>query len=143
MSLLKDFRDFALKGNVLDLAIGVIIGAAFGKIVDSMVQDILMPPLGLLISGIDFKNAAVLIKDAAVGPDGKAIDAVAIRYGNFLQNILQFTILAFVVFMITRAIIRLQNKKDALAADAPPAAPALSTSEKLLMEIRDSLKASR
>lgn len=139
MSLIKDFKEFALKGNVLDLAVGIIIGAAFGKIVSSLVEDILMPPLGMLTGGIDFSNLAFKIADGTMEPDGKMGPPVEIRYGNFIQIVIQFVIVAFAVFMIVKGFLRLERKKEVEIA-APPAPPELSTQEKLLMEIRDALK---
>lgn len=141
MGFVKDFKDFAMKGNVLDLAIGVILGAAFGKIVTSLVEDIIMPPLGVVINGIDFTKLKLKISDGALNPaTGKITgDPVFISYGNFLQILLQFIIVALVIFMITRAIMNINRKKDAQVQQTP-APPELSTSEKLLMEIRDSLK---
>jgi large conductance mechanosensitive channel len=138
MSLMKDFKDFAMKGNVMDLAIGVIIGAAFGKIVSSLVDDILMPPIGLLIGGVDFAHLSLVLKAAAANPDGTMGEPVLIRYGNFIQVTIQFMIIAFVVFMIVKAMMQMERKKD-IAAEAPPAKPQLSTQEKLLIEIRDAL----
>lgn len=137
MAILKDFKDFALKGNVLDLAIGVIIGAAFGKIVTSLVEDIIMPPIGMLINGIDFAKLTFKLADGAIGANGLVGEPVVIRYGNFLQIAFQFFIVAFVIFLITQAIMRSQRKEE-VAAPAAPAAP--SNEEVLLGEIRDLLK---
>jgi large conductance mechanosensitive channel len=140
MGLLHDFKAFALKGNVVDLAIGVIIGAAFGKIVTSLVEDILMPPLGMITGRIDFTKLAIILSQAETGADGKVTDAVLLRYGNFLQIAFQFLIVAFVVFMITQAMVRLSKKEEATHPPTPPAAPEPSNEEKLLTEIRDLLK---
>lgn len=131
MSVMKEFREFAVKGNVVDLAVGIIIGVAFGKIVTSFVTDVLMPPLGLLIGGIDFSKFAIVLKTAGAGTE-----AVAIRYGVFLQTLIDFVIVAFAVFMVVRLINRLR-KKEAVAP-ATPAAP--TAQEQLLTEIRDLLK---
>lgn len=129
MSLLKEFREFAMRGNVVDLAVGVIIGAAFGKIVSSLVSDIIMPPLGLLIGGIDFKQFQWVIRDAQGD-----IPAVVMHYGVFIQNVFDFIIVAFAIFMA----IKLMNK---VRREQPPAAPpAPSAEEKLLTDIRDILK---
>lgn len=129
MSLLKEFREFAMRGNVVDLAVGVIIGAAFGKIVSSLVSDIIMPPLGLLIGGIDFKQFQWVIRDAQGD-----IPAVVMHYGVFIQNVFDFIIVAFAIFMA----IKLMNK---VRREQPPAAPAApSAEEKLLTDIRDILK---
>ena len=130
MSLLKEFRDFAVKGNVVDLAVGVIIGAAFGKIVSSFVADIVMPPLGLAIGGIDFSKLAVILQDN-VDPT----KVVALRYGAFIQAIFDFTIIAFAIFIVVKLI----NKMRAKQAEVPAEPPAPTTSEKLLVEIRDLL----
>ncbi|QRG79508.1 large-conductance mechanosensitive channel protein MscL [Citrobacter sp. R56] len=130
MSIIKEFREFAMRGNVVDLAVGVIIGAAFGKIVSSLVADIIMPPLGLLIGGIDFKQFAVTLR-AAQGD----IPAVVMHYGVFIQNIIDFVIVAFAIFMAIKLINQLNRKKE-----EPAAAPAPTKEEVLLTEIRDLLK---
>ena len=136
MGLLKEFKEFAMKGSVIDLAVAVIIGAAFGKIVTSFVNDILMPPLGLLLGGVDFKDLKLIIKEGAEG-----IAAVTWNYGIFIQNIIDFVIIAFVIFMMIRSITRLQNiKAKKPEPEAPPAPPEPSNEEKLLAEIRDLLK---
>lgn len=131
MSLIKEFRDFAVRGNVVDLAVAVIIGGAFGKIVSSFVADILMPPLGLLIGGVDFSDLAVMLK-AASGDK----PAVLWRYGAFLQAVVDFLIIAAAIFMMIKAI-NLAKKKE---VPPPPAPPAPSREEELLTEIRDLLK---
>lgn len=125
MSIIKEFREFAMRGNVVDLAVGVIIGAAFGKIVSSLVADIIMPPLGLLIGGIDFK-----LRDAQGD-----IPAVVMHYGVFIQNVFDFLIVAFAIFMAIKLINKLNRKKE-----EPAAAPAPTKEEVLLTEIRDLLK---
>jgi large conductance mechanosensitive channel len=129
MSLIKEFRDFAMRGNVMDLAVGVIIGAAFGKIVSSLVANIIMPPLGLLIGGVDFKSFAWVLKPAV----GDA-PAVVMQYGIFLQTIFDFVI-AFAIFMAIKLMNRLYKKKE---VEKPVAKP--SNEEVLLTEIRDLLK---
>jgi len=131
MSVLKEFRDFAMKGNVVDLAVGVIIGGAFGKIVASLVGDIFMPLLGLVTGGINFSDLAVTLRAAA---DGKP--AVLLAYGKFIQSSFDFVILAFVIFLFIKAINRFKSKLDA-APSGPPA------QEVLLREIRDLLKQQR
>lgn len=131
MSILKEFREFAMRGNVVDLAVGVIIGAAFGKIVSSLVADIIMPPLGLLIGGIDFKQFALTLRPA-VGE----IPAVVMHYGVFIQNVFDFVIVAFAIFMAIKLINRLNRKKK----EEPKAPPGPSKEELLLTEIRDILK---
>lgn len=132
MSMLKEFREFAMRGNVVDLAVGVIIGAAFGKIVSSLVSDIIMPPLGLLIGGIDFKQFHVLLREAQGD-----IPAVAINYGVFLQNVFDFIIVAFAIFLA----IKLMNKLRRSQEEKPAEPPKPSAEETLLTEIRDLLKA--
>jgi len=131
MSILKEFRDFAMRGNVVDLAVGVIIGAAFGKIVSSLVADIIMPSLGLLIGGIDFKSFAVTLRDAHGD-----VPAVVMHYGVFIQNVFDFVIVAFAIFMAIKLMNNLNRKK----AEAPAAPPAPTKEEVLLSEIRDLLK---
>ncbi len=132
MKLVDEFKSFALKGNVLDLAIGIIIGAAFGKIVSSMVSDLIMPPLGLLIGGVNFTDLKIVLKAAvdATHP------AVTWNYGNFLQVTFDFLIVAFSVFLVIKAIVIAKRKE----APAPPAPPAPTKEEILLTEIRDLLK---
>lgn len=131
MSVLKEFKEFAMRGNVIDLAIGIVIGAAFGKIVTSLVADVIMPPLGLLIGGVNFTDLKIVMK-AAVGD----APAVTLNYGNFLQVIFDFVIVAFAIFLLIKGINRFKKKEE--AKPAAPAAP--SNEEKLLMEIRDLLK---
>ncbi|ATO34987.1 Large-conductance mechanosensitive channel [Dickeya dianthicola] len=131
MSFIKEFREFAMRGNVVDLAVGVIIGAAFGKIVSSLVSDIIMPPLGLLIGGVDFKQFHWVLREAQGN-----IAAVSINYGAFIQNILDFIIIAFAIFMA----IKLMNKLRRTQQEEPDAPTKISSEEKLLMEIRDLLK---
>jgi large conductance mechanosensitive channel len=133
MSMLKEFRDFAMKGNVVDLAVGVIIGAAFGKIVSSLVADVFMPVLGLITGGINFSDMAVTLKAASA--DGKT-PAVLLAYGKFLQNTFDFIIVAFAIFLLVKGINSLKRKQEAAPA-APPA------QEVLLTEIRDLLKAQK
>ncbi len=133
MSLLKEFKAFAMRGNVVDLAVAVIIGGAFGKIVSSFVNDILMPPLGVLLGGVDFKDLALTIK-AEVGET----PAVMWNYGMFIQNVIDFLIIAFAIFMMIKAISATKKKEEAPAA--PPAPPAPTKEEELLTEIRDLLK---
>jgi len=131
MGLVKEFKEFAMKGNVVDLAVGVIIGGAFGKIVASFVNDILMPPLGVLLGGLDFKDIkATLIAATADSP------AVTLNYGMFIQNVIDFLIIAAAIFMFIKAINSTKKKEEA----APAAPPAPSKEEVLLTEIRDLLK---
>ncbi|NIH12329.1 MAG: large-conductance mechanosensitive channel protein MscL [Serratia symbiotica] len=130
MSLLKEFREFAIRGNVVDLAVGVIIGAAFGKIVSSLVADIIMPPLGLLIGGVDFKQLHLVLREAQ-----GTVPAVVINYGSFIQAIFDFVIVAFAIFLA----IKLMNKARRKQEEKPVTPPAPTAEEKLLTEIRDLL----
>ena len=138
-SFLQEFKAFAMKGNVVDMAVGVIIGGAFGKIVSSVVADVIMPPLGLLIGGVNFTDLKWVMKPAEV-VDGKEIAAVTLNYGNFLQATFDFLIIAFSIFMFIKLITKLTEKKKAETPAAPPAPPVLSKEEVLLTEIRDILK---
>ncbi len=131
MSFLQEFRKFAMRGNVVDLAVGVIIGAAFGKIVSSLVANIIMPPLGLLIGGVDFRSFGWVLK-----PAQGEIPAVVLQYGIFLQNVFDFLIVALAVFCVINLINRLHRKPE----DTPAAPPKPSAEEILLTEIRDLLK---
>ncbi len=131
MGMLKEFKTFAMRGNVVDMAVGIIIGAAFGKIVSSLVADLIMPPIGVLLGGVDFSNLAITIKAAA---DGGA--AVTLNYGKFIQTVVDFVIIAFSIFMIIKAM-NAFKKKEIEAPAEPPAPP---REEVLLTEIRDLLK---
>ena len=132
MSVMKDFKEFAMRGNVVDLAVGVIIGAAFGKIVAALVENILMPPIGLLVGGMDFTQLRLILKSAAA--DGKG--EVSIGYGIFIQATVNFMIVAFSLFLVIQAINRLKR-----AQPAAPAAPAATPEDVILLrEIRDSLR---
>ena len=137
--MLKEFKEFAMKGNVLDMAIGVIIGGAFGKIVSSLVSDVLMPPIGLLLGGVDFTGLFLNLSGVAQPSlaAAKAAGAPTLNYGVFLQTILDFIIVAFVIFMFVKQMNRF--KREAPAAPSPPP-PGPTNEEKLLMEIRDALK---
>lgn len=130
MSIINEFKQFAVKGNVVDMAVGIIIGAAFGKIVASVVSDVMMPPLGYILSGINFSNLAFTLAEAT--PDHAA---VTIAYGKFIQTIIDFTITAFAIFLLVKGINNLKKKQEAAAAVEPP-----SKQEVLLAEIRDLLK---
>ncbi len=136
--MLKEFKEFAMKGNVLDMAIGVIIGGAFGKIVSSLVSDVLMPPLGLLMGKVDFSS--LFIDLSRTSPPSlaaaKAAGAPTLNYGVFLQSIFDFIIIAFVIFILVKQVNRFRQE----APPPPPAPPAPTNEEKLLMEIRDLLK---
>ena len=131
MGMLKEFKEFAVKGNVVDMAVGVIIGGAFGKIVTSLVGDVIMPPIGVAMGGVDFSSLSIIVQEAI---DKKP--AVVISYGKFLQTVIDFIIIAFVIFMAIKGINSLK-KKEAEAAAAPAAPP---NQEVLLAEIRDLLK---
>ncbi|MFZ2311944.1 MAG: large-conductance mechanosensitive channel protein MscL [Methylobacter sp.] len=131
MSILKEFKEFAVKGNAVDMAVGIIIGASFGKIISSLVADVIMPPIGVLIGGVDFTKLALTMKEAV----GDA-PAVTLNYGNFIQSIVDFTIIAFAIFMAVKIINNLK-KKEAEVAPEP------SKEQLLLTEIRDLLKAGK
>jgi large conductance mechanosensitive channel len=133
MSILKEFREFAVRGNVVDMAVGIIIGAAFGKIVSSLVADVLTPPLGVIIGGVNFSGLKLVLKAAAEGSP-----EVAINYGAFIQQVVDFIIVAWAIFWLVKAINTLRKRLDRETEAAPPPAP---PQEKLLMEIRDILKA--
>ena len=139
MGLLSEFKEFAVKGNVIDLAVGVIIGGAFGKIVSSFVNDVVMPPIGILIGGVNFKDLNLVLKEATTNDLGEAVAAVTLNYGSFIQNIVDFTIIACVIFMAIKGINKVNKKKEEAPAP-PPADPEPTPSEKLLEEIRDLLK---
>ena len=137
----KEFKEFAFKGNVLDMSIGVIIGGAFGKIVTSLVNDIIMPFFGFLTAGTDFKTLKFILSPAQVDAAGAVIKPeAAIMYGNFLQNVFDFFIIAFCIFFFVNQITKMRKKIEAEEAPAPPPAPAGPTTEELLAEIRDLLK---
>ncbi|MCB0644053.1 MAG: large-conductance mechanosensitive channel protein MscL [Phaeodactylibacter sp.] len=133
----KEFKAFILRGNVLELAVAVIVAGAFGAIVASFTNDIIMPPLGLLLGDVNFSDLALTLQAAEIGADGAVVkEAVLLRYGAFIQKIIDFLIIAFVIFMLLRTYNKMQKKKE--AAPAPPPGP--SNEEKLLAEIRDLLK---
>ncbi len=135
--MLKEFKAFAMKGNVMDMAIGIIIGGAFGKIIASFVSDVLMPPIGLLIGGVNFTDLKLVLSEAVLAADGAiATEAVSINYGNFIQVTIDFLIIAFAIFMVVKAMNSAKKKEEA----APAAPPAPSKEEVLLGEIRDLLK---
>ncbi|MEE4287365.1 MAG: large-conductance mechanosensitive channel protein MscL [Mariniphaga sp.] len=142
MGMLKEFKSFAMKGNVLDLAVAVIIGSAFGKIITSFVNDVLMPPIGLLLGNRDFGNMRIILKqakDAVMEGDQivtPAIAEVSVKYGAFVNTVLDFIIVAFAIFMVIKAYNRLKKKEEA----KPTAPPAPTKEEVLLAEIRDILK---
>lgn len=130
MSIIKEFREFAVKGNVVDMAVGVIIGAAFGKIVSSLVSDVIMPPIGIMIGGVDFSNLSFVLKEAS-----SSAPAVTLNYGKFIQTIIDFLIISFAIFLMVKMINKLKRREEQKPAEAK-----LSTQEKLLTEIRDLLQ---
>jgi len=136
LKFLEEFKAFAMRGNVIDLAVGVVIGGAFGKIVSSVVADIIMPPLGFLIGGVSFTDLAVTLKAAGVDEAGKAVAAVTLNYGNFIQTVFDFTIIAFAIFVLVKVINKVTVVKEAVTP--PPAPP--TKDQVLLTEIRDLLK---
>lgn len=137
MSMLQEFKDFAMKGNVVDMAVGVIIGGAFGKIITSVVADVIMPPIGVLLGGVNFSDLAVTIQEASKTAAGVDVPAVMISYGKFIQTVIDFTIVAMVIFLV----IKLMNSLKKKAEEAPVLTPPAPTNEELLLtEIRDLLK---
>ncbi len=130
MSILKEFKEFAVKGNAVDMAVGIVIGASFGKIISSLVADVVMPPIGVLVGGMDFTKLGITLKDA-VGE----VPAVTLNYGSFIQSVVDFTIIAFAIFMVVKLINKLKKQEE-----AAPAPPEPTKEELLLTEIRDLLK---
>jgi large conductance mechanosensitive channel len=139
-NFIQEFKAFAMKGNVVDMAVGVIIGGAFGKIVSSVVADIIMPPIGLLVGGVNFTDLKWEMKQAYVNEAGEDVAAVTLNYGNFLQTLFDFLIIAFSIFLFIKLITKLTTKKKEEEAPAAPAAPEPTKEELLLTEIRDLLK---
>lgn len=138
MSLVKEFKEFAMRGNVVDMAVGIIIGGAFGKIVTSIVNDIVMPPIGLLVGGVKFNDLKLVMKPAVMDTTGQITkEAVTLNYGNFLQTTVDFIILAFAIFMMIKAMNQLSKKEENKPVPPPPTPP---KEELLLTEIRDLLK---
>ncbi len=131
MGMMTEFREFAMRGNVVDMAVGIVIGGAFGKIVTSFVNDVLMPPIGLAVGGVDFSELSVVLKEAA----GEA-EAVTLNYGAFIQTVVDFIIIAFAIFMVIRAMNSMKRKEE----EAPAEPPKPSKEEVLLTEIRDELR---
>ncbi len=139
MGMISEFKEFAMRGNVIDLAVGVVIGAAFGKIVSSLVADVVMPLVGTLLGGVNFSALTVVLAPARLGPDGKEIAAaVLLKYGAFLQSVLDFALVAFAIFLMVKLVNRLQRRRE----EAPAAPPAPSEEIVLLTQIRDALKTS-
>ena len=139
MSFIQDFKAFALKGNVVDMAVGVIIGGAFGKIVTSVVNNIIMPPIGVVTGGVDFTHLKVTLKEAVMDGETVVSEAVTLNYGQFIQDVVDFLIIAFCIFLMIKGIAKLSRKKEEAPAEPAPA-PEPSAEEKLLTEIRDLLK---
>lgn len=133
---LNEFKAFAMRGNVVDMAVGVIIGGAFGKIVTSLVNDIIMPPIGFLLGGVNFKDLSIKLGEK-LSEDGKTMEAVTLNYGNFIQQTVDFLIIAFCIFLLVKAVMKLTKKNE---EEPAPAKPEPTTEEKLLTEIRDLLK---
>ena len=133
MGMASEFREFIAKGNVVDLAVGVVIGAAFGKIVNTLVEKVIMPPMGLAIGGVDFAKLGIVLKNATVDAAGKEVPAVVLAYGEFINALIQFVIIAFAIFLVVKAINRMRKP----AQDAPAA---VTEDVLLLREIRDALK---
>jgi large conductance mechanosensitive channel len=131
MKMIQEFKQFAMRGNVMDMAIGIIIGAAFGKIVSSVVADVIMPPIGLLLGGVDFSSLAIVLKEGSEGSE-----PVLLKYGVFINTIIDFIIIAFAIFMLVKGINALKKKEE----EKPAAPPEPSKSEILLAEIRDELR---
>lgn len=137
MKILQEFKSFAMKGNVVDMAVGVIIGTAFGKIITSIVADVIMPPIGVLLGGVNFSDLAITLKEATKTAAGADVPAVVIAYGKFIQTVIDFTIIAAVIFLV----IKLMNSMKKKAEEVPvPEKPVLTNEEILLTEIRDLLK---
>jgi large conductance mechanosensitive channel len=131
MGMMSEFKDFAMRGNVVDMAVGIVIGGAFGKIVSSFVNDVLMPPIGMMMGGVDFSDLAVVLKEASGD-----VAAVTLNYGSFIQTVVDFIIIAFAIFMVVKAMNNMKKKEE----EAPAAPPKPSAEVELLTEIRDSLK---
>ena len=136
--MLQEFKTFAMRGNMVDMAVGIIIGGAFGKIVSSVVGDLIMPAVGLLVGGVNFTDLKIVMKDAVLEGDKVITPEVSLNYGNFIQVVFDFLIIAFAVFLLIKGINALNRKKEAPAAPATPPAPPADV--QLLTEIRDLLK---
>ncbi len=136
MSIVSEFKEFASKGNVVDLAVGVVIGGAFGKIVGSFVNDVLMPPIGILLGGMDFKSISLTLKAAVMEGEKIITPAVTMNVGNFVQTVVDFLIIAFAIFIMVKGINKMKRKQE----EAPAAPPEPSDEVKLLTEIRDALQ---
>lgn len=138
MGMMKEFKEFAMRGNVVDMAVGIVIGGAFGKIVSSFVADVVMPPLGLLIGGVDFSALQFILKPEVLNEAGEVLTAaVSVNYGSFIMTVLDFIIIAWAIFMVIKAMNSMKKKKEAAP---PPPPPGPTKEETLLTEIRDLLK---
>ncbi len=137
MAILKELKDFMMRGNVVDMAVGVVVGGAFGQIVTSLVNDVIMPPIGYLLNGMDFKELKLIIKHATVDASGAAVPEVTLNYGNFIQTIINFIIIATAIFFAIKAMNSFHKKKEEEPAAAPPVP---TKEEELLTQIRDLLK---
>ncbi len=136
MGMAKEFKEFAMRGNVVDMAVGIIIGAAFGKIVSAFVNNVVMPPLGLALGGVNFADLAIVLQEASTGPDGKEVPAVLLGYGAFIQTVVDFLIIAFAIFMAIKVMNKMKKKEE----EAPAEPPKPTNEEVLLTEIRDLLQ---
>ncbi len=139
MGMLKEFKDFAMRGNVIDMAVGIVIGGAFGKIVSSFVADIVMPPLGMITGGVDFKELAVTLKEKQMEGENVISEAVTLNYGNFLSVVLDFIIIAFAIFMVIKAMNTAKKRFEKEQEEKPAEPPKPSEEVVLLTEIRDAL----
>lgn len=137
---LQEFKDFAVKGNMIDMAVGIIIGGGFGKIITSLVNDVLMPPIGMLLGNVNFTDLKVILKEAYIDAAGITQPAVSLNYGSFIQTLIDFIIVALCIFLIVKVMNRLRESTKKVEEAAPVAAPEPSAEEKLLTEIRDLLK---
>jgi large conductance mechanosensitive channel len=136
MGFVQEFKAFAMRGNVVDMAIGIVIGAAFGKIVSSFVADVLMPPIGLATGGVDFSDKRIVLKEGLTAADGTVVPAVTLNYGTFINSVLDFVIVAFAIFLVVKAMNAAKKKEEV----APAAPPPPTKEEVLLTQIRDILK---
>ncbi len=139
MGFIKEFKEFAMRGNVMDMAVGVVMGGAFGKIVSSVVSDVIMPPIGLLVGGMNFSDLKIVMKESVTDAAGNITPAVTLNYGSFLQTIFDFIIIAFAIFLLVKTINTMQRKKTETPATPPPP-PTPTKEQELLTEIRDLLK---
>jgi len=139
VSIVKEFKEFALRGSVVDLAVGIVIGGAFGKIVSSVVNDVIMPPIGVLIGGVDFSHLALTIKAASAGAGGEEIPAVTLKYGSFINTVVDFLIVAAAIFVLVK-VINIARRRE---LQKPPAPAAPSPEVRVLTEIRDILKSEK